>query len=60
MAKILLLRKTTMKPLVSVVVPVYNSEKYLESTINSLLVQELTEIGIICVDDGSEDNSLNM
>lgn len=42
---------------VSVIVPVYNSEKYLEECLNSLLNQTLTEIEIICVDDGSTDSS---
>lgn len=42
---------------VSVIVPVYNSEKYLEECLNSLLNQTLSEIEIICVDDGSTDSS---
>lgn len=42
---------------VSVVVPVYNAEKYLNQCIESLLNQTLKDIEIIFVDDGSEDNS---
>lgn len=42
---------------VSVVVPVYNMEKYLEECINSILNQKLKEIEVIIVDDGSSDNS---
>lgn len=42
---------------VSVVVPVYNTGKYLEKCIESLVNQTLKEIEIICVDDGSTDNS---
>lgn len=42
---------------VSVVVPVYNTRKYLEKCIESLINQTLKEIEIICVDDGSTDNS---
>lgn len=43
------------KPKVSVVVPIYNVEQYLESCIDSLLAQTLKEIEIILVDDGSPD-----
>lgn len=42
---------------VSVIVPVYNSEKYLDKCINSLLKQSLKEIELIFVNDGSNDNS---
>ena len=45
---------------VSVVIPVYNAEKYLEESLNSIFNQTLDEIEIVCVDDGSEDNSLKM
>ena len=45
---------------VSIVVPVYNSEKYLQKCINSILNQTLKEIEIIFVDDGSTDNSLSI
>ncbi len=42
---------------VSVIVPVYNSEAVVERCINSVVAQTLKDIEIICVDDGSEDNS---
>lgn len=42
---------------VSVVIPVYNMEKYLDRCMNSLLNQNLKEIEIILVDDGSKDSS---
>lgn len=45
---------------VSVVIAVYNSEKYLRSTLDSVCAQSLKEIEIICVDDGSADNSLSI
>lgn len=45
------------KPKVSVIVPVYNGEKYLDECIRSIAGQTLKEIEIICVDDGSTDGS---
>ena len=45
------------KPLISVVVPVYNVEKYLPKCLDSLLAQSWQELEIIVVDDGSPDNS---
>ena len=46
-----------MRPDVSVVIPVYNSKAFLDCLINSVLGQTLTNIEIICVDDGSTDGS---
>lgn len=43
---------------ISVVIPVYNAEEFLEESIESVLGQSLKEIEIICVDDGSTDQSL--
>ncbi len=43
--------------MVSVIVPVYNIEKYISICVESLLVQTYSEIEIILVDDGSTDNS---
>lgn len=42
---------------VSVIIPVYNTENYLEECVNSAIVQTLRDIEIICVDDGSTDSS---
>ncbi len=42
---------------VSVIIPVYNAEKYLRDTLNDAVGQTLREIEIICVDDGSTDGS---
>ena len=44
-------------PKVSILVPVYNVEKYLIQCIESLVKQTLKDIEIICIDDGSTDNS---
>jgi len=45
---------------VSVIIPVFNSETYLRPCLDSVLKQTLENIEIICVDDGSTDNSLNI
>lgn len=42
---------------VSIIIPIYNAEKYLRKTLNDIVGQSLKEIEIICVDDGSTDNS---
>lgn len=47
-------------PLVSVVMPVYNTSKYLRQTLGSLINQTLSDIEIICVNDGSTDRSLEI
>ena len=48
------------QPKVSIIVPVYNVEKYLEKCINSLRNQTLEDIEIILVDDSSKDSSLEI
>lgn len=52
--------KMTNNPFISVIVPVYNVGKYLEECLESLVNQTLENIEIICVNDGSTDNSLNV
>lgn len=44
-------------PKVSIVVPVYNTSQYLRECLDSLLTQKLRDIEVICVDDGSTDDS---
>ena len=48
------------KPLVSIVVPVYNVQNFLKECLDSIINQTMKELEIICVDDGSTDNSLNI
>lgn len=44
----------------SIIIPVYNVEEYLEQCINSVISQPLSDIEVICVDDGSTDRSLDI
>lgn len=46
-----------MKPIISIIVPIYNVEKYLSKCIDSILNQTFKEFELILVDDGSLDNS---
>jgi CDP-glycerol glycerophosphotransferase len=55
--KLALLGRT---PKVSVIVPVYNVEQYLPACLGSILAQSHSNLEIICVDDGSPDNSIEV
>jgi|GEM_PF-2345510 len=48
------------KPKVSVILPVYNVGKYLRQSLDSLISQTLKDIEIICIDDGSTDDSYSI
>lgn len=44
-------------PKISVIIPVYNTEKYISDCLNSVLSQTFTDFEVICINDGSIDNS---
>lgn len=48
------------RPLISVLIPVYNAQKFLTSCLDSVCSQSYSNIEIICVDDGSTDASFNL
>lgn len=52
--------KNHISPQVSVIIPVYNVEQYLEKCVRSVIKQTLQDIEIILVDDGSTDSSLDI
>ena len=48
------------EPLISVIIPIYNTSDYLETSIGSVIAQDYNKLEIILVDDGSTDNSLEI
>lgn len=48
------------RPFLSVIVPVYNAERYLSQTLNSILSQTFSDFEVICVDDCSSDRSFEI
>lgn len=50
----------TVRPLVTVGIPVYNAESYIKFSIDSVLTQTLTDFELIITDDGSSDNTLQI
>lgn len=52
-----LYEKPNQVPKISVIVPIYNVERYLQKCLGSLCAQTLYDIEIICIDDGSTDSS---
>lgn len=53
-------QETEKNPLISIVIPVFNSETYLNCCLESVTDQIYTNLEIICVDDGSTDNSVGL
>ena len=54
------IKESFKNPKLSVIIPVYNVEKYLRECLDSLVCQTLKEFEIICVNDASTDNSLEI
>ena len=47
-------------PLISIILPVYNGEKTIRLCVDSMLAQDFKDFELIIVDDGSQDNSLEV
>ena len=45
---------------ISVIIPIYNCEQYIEQCVRSVLRQTLKDLEVICVDDGSTDQSVQV
>lgn len=52
--------ESTTHPSISVIVPIFNAEKYIERCVNSLLSQTIEGLELIFIDDCSTDNSLKI
>ena len=48
------------EPVISIIVPVYNTERYIKSCVESIISQSFEDFELIFVDDGSSDNSYNI
>ena len=48
------------KKILSIIIPVYNAEKYVDGLLKKFIQQDLKNVEIILIDDGSKDNSLNI
>ena len=46
--------------MISVIVPVYNAEKYIKQTVEAIQNQDYQELEILLINDGSKDNSLRI
>ena len=52
--------KVNKPPVISIIIPVYNGEKFIGNCVESVLLQTYKEIQVIVIDDGSKDNTLNI
>lgn len=55
-----MLNEKSRKPIVSIVMPLYNADKYLSQTIDSIRQQTLTDFEVVMVDDGSKDGTVSI
>ena len=55
-----IISNTMTTPKVTVLVAVYNAEKYIRKCLDSLIGQTLTDIQVVCIDDASTDSSLSI
>ena len=46
--------------MITVIIPIYNVEKYLRNCLESVINQTFADLEIICINDGSTDNSLQI
>ena len=60
LAYIIVQNEINYEPEVSIIIPVYNAETYLQECLDSVINQNLRDIEIICIDDGSTDSSLSI
>ena len=51
---------THQRPIISIIIPIYNTGKYLEKCLDSIVKQSFNDFEVICVDDGSTDNSYDI
>lgn len=50
----------SVNPKISIIIPIYNVEKYIKDCILSVITQSYTDYEVICIDDGTKDNSINI
>ena len=60
LAEIIVQNRINYIPKISVIIPVYNSQHYLDKCLETVINQSLKEIEIICIDDGSIDDSIDI
>lgn len=60
MVKIIFDNSTSVNPYFSIIIPMFNAEKYIRWCINSILASTFTNFEVIVIDDCSKDNSLNI
>lgn len=56
----IMIKNTEKAPLISIIIPVYNTEKYMVRCLESIVTNTYENLEILCIDDGSTDNSLNI